>query len=346
MKRRPSTLFELLEDSGAHVTAYDVGRRIGRLARADFLAFEEAREPYPLPMQHQAWFALVQQNARDASEEPVIWFLRLSLDERGLLIPAERDYLLNRLLESAEANRQGGDPQAFLRDNPYAFTPREDRMALFHARLSADLGRPASRFYAHALEYFCGAAGWDQWEFVGYQGIADVACRHAADPLDAAIEHLPAPPMIALGHCLESQRIADPLRTALVARLTRSLNEVPSEIGVLAGLIRALASRSREAAVRQAFYTLLATPAGRDVEILVALSARAWEALADRDLLDRYLFALASNGQAAFVPGIVDLLSVPAVAPTIRQALRASDQNAEVRAAFAAMTVGRNGAAQ
>ena len=150
------------------------------------------------------------------------------LDERGLLIPAERDYLLDRLLESAQARQRGDDPQAFLRDNPHAFTPRDDRMALFHARLSADLGRPPSRFYGHALAYFHGSRGWDQWEFVGYQGIADVACRHDAEPLDAAIERLPAQPLIALCHCLESQQIGDSLEVALRARLTRTLQEDPA----------------------------------------------------------------------------------------------------------------------
>jgi hypothetical protein len=345
--RQATTLFEFLEGTGARVAAYDVGRRIGGLARADFIAFEQAREPYPMPMQRQSRFALIQQDTREDPGDLVIWFLRLSLDEQGLLIPAERDYLLDRLFESAQANRRGHDPQDFLRDNPQAFTPREDRMALFHARVGADLGRPPSRFYAHALDYFRGAAGWDQWEFVGYQGIADVACRHTADPLDTALEQLPAPPLIALGHCLESQRIADPLLTAVLERLTRTLREAPNEIGVLAGLIRALASRGHERSVREVLRTVLATPTGRNVEILVAISGRAWEALADRDLLDRYLFALARNdhGRSAFVHGIGDLLSVPAIAPTVRRALRADDQDAEVRAAFDAMTPGDDGTA-
>ena len=311
------------------------------------MAFEAARAPYPLPMQRQAWFALVQEDAREDPGEPVIWFLRLSLDEQGLLIPAERDYLIGRLLESAQASRRGGDPEDFLRDNPQAFTPRDDRMALFHARLGADLGRPPSRFYAHALDYFHGATGWDRWEFVGYQGIADVACRHDADPLDTAIGHLPAPPLIALGHCLESQRIADPLRAALLDRLTQTLQEAPNEIGVLASLIRALASRSAEGTVREALRSVLATPAGRQVEVLVAISGRAWEALADRGVLDRYLSALARNdhGRSAFAHAVGDLLSLPAIAPTVRRVLRAGDQDAEVRAAFDAMTPGDGGAA-
>ena len=176
------SLFEFLERSSAGVTAYDVGRRIGAIDRATFVGFEHALLAYPLPMQRKAWFALVQRPTTES--EPLIWFLRLDLDEQGLLVQAARDYLLERLLESARARHQGADAQAFLRDNPFAFTPRDDRMALFHARLSADLGLPPSRFHAHAADYFAGRLGWDQWEFVGYQGIADVAPVHRQQSQD------------------------------------------------------------------------------------------------------------------------------------------------------------------
>ena len=335
------TLLGLLEDSGHHVLVYDIGRRVGALSRDLFTAFEAAESPYPRPMQRKAWFALVQTGDEDDAE-PVIWFLHLSLDERGLLIPAERDYLLNRLLESAQARQRGEDPQTFLRDNPHAFTPREERMALFHARLGADLGRPPSRFYAYALDYFRGEHGWDQWGFVGYQGIADVACRHAADPLDAAIDRLPEQPLVALCHCLESQKIGSSLEAALRARLEQTLQHRPEEIGNLAALIRGLASRTAEPAVRRTFGELLTTPTGRNVEVLAAIAGRAWELFDDRDILDAYLLALARNdhGQAAFAHCVSDLLSVPGVAPQVREALRADDQAAETKTAFAAMTGG------
>ena len=59
------TLLEFLEQTGAQVRAYDIGRRIGTLGREQFLAFEKANAPYPLPMQRKAWFALVQLPAAD-----------------------------------------------------------------------------------------------------------------------------------------------------------------------------------------------------------------------------------------------------------------------------------------
>jgi hypothetical protein len=322
------TLYELLERSGAQVRAYDIGRRIGPLEREAFLAFEQATAPYPRPMQRKAWIALVQDSAA-TGDEPVIWFLRLGLDEQGLLIQAERDYLLHRLLESVQARHRGGDPQTFLQDNPCAFTPREDRMALFHAVLSADLGLPPSRFYAHALDYFRGKPGWDQWGFVGYQGIADLACRHDDAPLTGAIGHLPREPLVALCHCLESRLPSPALIDALIDRLHNTLANAPDDGPLLAAIVRGLSARAD-------------SPQGQDIEVLAAIAGRAWDGLADADLLQAYLLRLADSdhGQPVFEHCITDLLALPGVAPGLRRALRSPSQSPSIRRAFARMTGG------
>lgn len=332
-------LTEFLEKTGATVATYDIGRRVGAMERTDFLAFEQAVSPYPLPMQHKAWFALVQITADDP-QDPLIWFLRLSLDEQGLLVQAERDYLFERLLESAQARRQGADPQAFLQDNPYAFTPRDDRMALFHALLSADLGLAPSRHYAHALEYFRGALGWDQWGFVGYQGIADVASRHAGEPLPEAIPCLPGEPLVALCHCLESRPVQAPLAEALQARLQQALGTGQTDIGTVAALIRGLSGSVDRASLVATLNAVLAHPVGSNIEILAAIAGRAWESLCDDALLHTYLQRLAHNdhGQPAFEHCIRDLLSLPALTDQVRGALRSTGQTHTVREAFARMT--------
>lgn len=336
---KSTTLLEFLEDTGARVRVYDLGRRVSELDRETMLGFEKAAAPYPLPMQRKAWLALVQL-IDDRSGEPVIWFLRLDLDEQGLLVQAERDYLLSRLLESAQASVDGADPQVFLQDNPYAFTPRDDRMAQFHALLSRDLGQPPSRFYAHALEYFSGAPGWDQWSFVGYQGIADVACRHRNQPLTDAIAQLPMEPLIALGHCLESQRLEAPLRDALLGRLDEELDRAEPVTGIVATLIRAVSRNSDQAVVQASLRRVLDHPGAGNIEWLAAISGRAWEALSDTQLLDHYLRRLATNdhGQAAFAHCVSDLLSLPGLAERVRARLRDPGQATEVKTAFATMT--------
>ena len=108
MSDKGLSLLGVLEDSGREVLVYDIGRRIGAIPRESFAAFEAGTLPYPLPMQRRAWIAVVQ---RVDDAEPTVWFLRLALDEQGLLVPAERDYLLARLLESAQTGQRGGDPE-------------------------------------------------------------------------------------------------------------------------------------------------------------------------------------------------------------------------------------------
>jgi hypothetical protein len=335
----PLTLLRLLEESGHRVIIYDIGRRVGEVPRRTFERFESASEPYPLPMQRKAWFALVQAGETD-DVEPVIWFLHLSLDEQGLLIPAQRDYLLDRLLESARAGRRGDNPQNLLQDNPHAFTPRQDRMALFHARLGTDLNREPSRFYPHALDYFSGNLGWDQWEFVGYQGIADVACRHDGTPLDAAVPHLPAEPLVALCHCLESQAVSAALQSALLARLASESSTTVPDAGIVSALLRGVSRRADDAEVRRAIAELMEKPLGADVEILAAIAGRCWEALSDPPLLRRFLERLADNshGQPAFEHCVTDLLSLPGTSADVRRALQAEDRGDAVRTAFERMT--------
>ncbi|MCG6966480.1 MAG: DUF3549 family protein [Chromatiaceae bacterium] len=333
------TLYEFLEGTGAQVRAFDIGRRVGALGRELFLAFEQASAPYPRPMQHKAWFALVQLPA-GVQTEPVIWFLRLGLDEQGLLVQAERDHLLNLLLESAHTQAQDTDPRAALSDNPYAFTPRDDRMALFHALLSVDLGLPPSRFYAHALDYFHGRSGWDQWGFVGYQGIADVACRATDEPLTTAIPQLPREPLVALCHCLESRPLGTALVQALQDRLRATLREPAPDVGLVAALLRGLSASSAQAQVATLIGEVLAKPVGGHIEILAAISGRAWEVLLQPALLDAFLRRLAGNehGQTAFQHCVRDLLSLPNLAGPVRLALRSPDQSVAVREAFARMT--------
>ena len=339
------TLLQFLEQSGLDVHVYDIGRRIGQLSREAVQGFEDGVLPYPCPMQRKAWFALVQLSEQQA-EQPVIWFLRLDLDEQGLLVQAERDYLLSRLLESAQAQSRGTDPQVFLQDNPYAFSPREDRMALFHARLGADLGLPPSRFYDHALDYFHGRPGWDQWRFVGYQGIADVACRYSDEPLTQAITALPNEPLVALCHCLESSRPDTPLRDALIIRLKEALVEHDPNIGLIAALVRGLSGLTDDPVVVQALQHLLDQSSANSIEVLAALAGRAWEVLKDSGLLDSFLLRLAKNdhGQPAFNQCVGDLLSLPSIAEHVRGRLRDPAQATQVREAFGRMLAGDDSA--
>ncbi|MEI8631802.1 DUF3549 family protein [Vibrio sp. PP-XX7] len=142
--------------------------------------------------------------------QPWIWFLQFELDERGLLKQSDISQFIQYIGEAmgTRLNQTLTEAQQEkLANNPYTFTPPEEKMAVFHSQVRAMLGLPTSPHYAHALLYFQGELGWDQWQTVGLQGIADICTRlsqteHRGQLLKS-LAHLPKAPCYALLGILE-----------------------------------------------------------------------------------------------------------------------------------------------
>lgn len=318
-----TTLTEFLENAGASLRILDMGRRVVKVGRSRFLQFEQTTIPWPAPLARQAWFGMLMQN--NDLPEPLIWFLRLPLDEQGKLVLASRDYFIHRLIEAWQLNRQnqGGEITDALKDNPCVFKPRDDRMAVFHARASVLMKQPPSRFYEHAQTYFNGEHGWDQWSFVGYQGIADVAARFTEnrETLVKAIPELPPEPLVALCHCLENEPVDHAIAEVLAKRLDASLNDTALVTALIRGLSFTTAATIRESSYRR----VLEMPRlASNIEVLAAIAGRAWEMLHDADFCDVYLTALAANssGQEVFDHCLEDLLFIPELKRPVRESLK------------------------
>lgn len=328
-----STLTELLEATGSRLRIYDMGRRIEKIDREQFMQFERNETTWPAPLSRHAWIALALED--NASAEPVIWFLKLPLDEQGKLVLAARDYIVQRLAEAWALNK-ASDTQTVadaLKDNPFVFKPREDRMAAFHARVSVDLKRPASSYYAHAQDYFDGKPGWHQWQFVGYQGIADLAARFDLDNntnrLATAIPQLPAEPMVALCHCLENEKITHHLAAPLMHRLQAELARSPLNLALITALVRGLSRTSSSTHLQQMFTLVIGNKAAaHQIDMLAAIAGRAWQQLEDSASAILFLQALAKNsaGESAFITIMKDLLAIP----SLRKPLLAAAEEAEI----------------
>ena len=336
------TLTEFLQNTGARISLYDMGRRVVKIPVEDFLEFEKTNIPYPLPLQNQAWFGISMLD-KSVSDEPVIWFLRLPLDEQGKLIQATRDYFLQRLIEVAIDRQSGKETDAF-KDNPYTFKPREERLAIFHAKLARELNRAPSRFFSYALDYFNGKPGWDQWSFVGYQGIADIAAA-VSDPeittiLEKAIPSLPEQPLTALCHCLENEPICKNLSTALLNRLDREMKRDQPNTATITALIRGISCSADKSLKNQMAQRCLSSSMSGNIEVLAALSGRAWELLTQPEIAKLFMESLAINdhGQEAFNQCLLDLLSVPDMKPHVLAAVRDPERSDELAEAFAEMT--------
>jgi hypothetical protein len=341
-----STLTDFLESSGYRLQFYDLGRRVIPMTRNGFRDFESNRLPYPLPLRRQAWFALLFHQRHESATTATIWFLHLPLDEQAKLVLAARDDFMRRLLEglgqTSDSAVRKARIQTTLQDNPHAFKPKPERMAVFHARVTASLQQPPSQYYTHARDYFSGRLGWEQWSFLGYQGIADMAARLQQDDnrqrLKQAIPELPAAPLQALCHCLENFTVTGDIARALLHRARSALNQASPDPQILSACVRGIAC-SRASDVRQRLIDLvLSHPAAKSGDILVAISGRAWEALAVDQLRERFLERLAENDQGAefFNNVLNDLLYLPGVRQALLGTLRGKGHSTRLGSAIEA----------
>lgn len=325
------TLLEFLESTGAKVRFHEIGRRISKLSRDDFLKFEKQEISYPYPLQQQAWFAV---NVQDESlgDEPVIWFLRFPLDETGKLLQAARDYFIHRLLDTAT------DP---LKDNPHVFKPREDKMAVYHARTARQLKQPVSRYYEHAREYLGGEQGWEQWNFVGFQGIADFVEYLDKDNNEAllctALTHLPAQPLEAVCHCLENHRVSLAVSQALLARCEQELQSEQTDANRLANLCRAISQSVSANVKQQLIERVLNSAYGNSQEVVSAVSARCWEWLEKTENAVLFLNQLSRTPQEVFNQCLSDLLFMPGLRNTLLGVIRDPQRPQELGIRFGNM---------
>jgi len=305
-----------------------MGRRIEEIPHAEFLSFEQGETPYPLALQQQAWMGILVWTDEDKNQqnnELVIWFIRFPLDATGKLTSGIRDDFVLRLINK---NNEPVDE-----NNPYGFKPKQEHMAYFHAKAAQLLGQPASSYYEHARDYFTGKPGYDQWAFVGFQGIADIATRLDEDDntemLAKAILELPPQPFEALAQCLEHQKIDDRLSQSIITVLQQELDKTDCDANFLSLCIRALSHSQNQSQLTDQINKVLITETGTHPEILASISGRCWLALQNEKTIALFLQALSqcAEGQEFFNLVIVDLINIPGMQESIFKAVKSPERS-------------------
>ncbi|MGB0466747.1 MAG: DUF3549 family protein [Pontibacterium sp.] len=344
MSHIPS-LVDFLRESGTQIRIFDMGRRVSKMSAETFSKVEQAHIPYPSPFMHHAWVALLMWNPK-LKDQNVVWFLKLPLDEQGYLVQAARDDFVNRLLQNIN-NVLSGDAdskkQDALQDNPFSFKPDQEKMAIFHAHATLAIGQPASQYYEYSQQYFAGQLGFDQWQALGYQGVADLVVRHESgrnsEILAAAIAKLPAEPYEVLCTCLENIEPDHKLFSALDRRMRLSLQDEATHANHIAAQIRAISNGRDETAKRDLLQLVLESAHGQDAEVLAAIATRSCNSLKYPDLLKSYLECLATgrSGQIGFSRMLADLMFMPDLRALILQAFRSPDRSDALTAAIGKM---------
>ncbi|GAB2195900.1 DUF3549 family protein [Sessilibacter sp. MAH4] len=316
---------------GAQARFYDLGRRIRSLSRSEFTSADKLEKPYPLPYLKNAWIGVVFWGKTNV-DSPMVWTLKLPLDEQGYLIPADRDKFLQQLLISVGTNwhaaKTGKQLHAVLENNPYAFDLPEDRKASFHSKISAQLKRPPSRFYETTLKYLQSPSD-EGWQHLGIQGLADVAARWQDNQelLRNSLKSVPAPAFVGLGQLLEHEQIDAALTQVLINRLHEELKQPEQTKGVIAAAIRGISFSQAKGLRHQALTKSMAVMETVDVEVVAAIASRCCDDLADASLGLEFLELLAKLGDETFIRVIADLMALPELRPHLLQAMRQQNRS-------------------
>lgn len=322
---------DFLNQAGTQFKVFDMGRRIQEIPKDDFLSFEQGEMAYPLPLQQQAWLGFIVWT-EDKSAELVIWFLRFPLDASGKLTSGIRDDFVLRLINKDE--KQANE------SNPYGYKPKQEQLATFHAKAAKILAQPASSYYEHARDYFSGKPGFDQWAFVGFQGIADVCARldenDNAAQLSSAIEHIPAQPFEALAQCLEHESLDDSISQAIAQLIDKELAKADCNANYISLCIRALSNTQNRELLTEQLEKILITPTGSNPEVIASISGRCWLALQNAASCLLFLEALANctEGQEFFNLVIIDLINIPGMQDSIHKAVRSSERSEKLSQAI------------
>ena len=330
------SITHFLQTGGFNYRVFDLGRKINRIPDDVFESIEDQKQLYPAPFQKKAWLALLfwedgKQN------EAVIWFLQFPIDELGFLKQEARDAFLIDLLEQTgkniQAKQQGTQALDELKESPFAFKPSPDRLAMFHALATKELDQKPSQYYQHTRDYLSGDAGYDQWQFLGLQGIADVVARLDEDENEAllakAVGLMPEMPLVSFCNALENSIPQEVLTQALSEKLKIELEpKADSSINnqLVAMLLRAL-SGAEPTSLRQVLLQLvLASPAGKDIEVMVAISGRAWNDLHSQPILVAFIANLSEQSEMAFNAILSDLMLIPDMRENVLAVLRDPNQ--------------------
>ncbi len=326
-----SSISELLSLSDSQYRIYDIGRRVDKISKEEFEKIESAHIPYPFPSQGHAFLAIAFWQKQ--SNTPYLWFVKLPLDERGLLNQGARNHFVAIIIEAL-----GGDlsvnpteqQEALLKKNPYHFTPAQYKLAAINSVVSVSLKQQASSYYQPAISYLSGEQGWDNWQKIGVQGLSDFAARltknNNEEILINAIEHLPEQVLSPLCSALENA----PLPAKLIEKIITLYQKAENNTTLALSLLRALSS-STQHPFSQKFMLSLLKKEFLSEEALIIIAGRLWPSLASDSIISSYLEHLVNGDDLdLFMDIFKDLVAIPSTRPLLLQAIRSPNRSSKL----------------
>ena len=330
MSEQIATLGQLLDNAGTQWRAFDIGRHITKLDKKQFLAIEQAQVPYPYPLAGHAWLAIQFWDVK-ASKEPYVWFLKFPVDEQSMLVSASRDHFADMVIQALGTEITGEQADGKLDNNPYVFTPNANKLAAFNAQIKVLLKQPASQYYEHAQLYFSGKIGFDNWQSVALQGIADFALRLDSDTnlgnLKKAWPHLPVEVLQPLSAMLEHVEIPTSISELLVDYAQTAIDN--KDTIAITSALRAISKGQAQGLCAQLVDNVLSSPVGQDSDVLLTIAGRCFTQLENPERLHIFMDNCAHHQQIEeLFPSIfADLVAIPTIRPHLLGLLRKENRS-------------------
>ncbi len=330
MSEQIATLAELLDSAGTQWRAFDIGRHITKLDKKQFLAIEHAQLPYPYPLAGHAWLAIQFWDSK-ATKEPYVWFLKFPLDEQSKLVSASRDHFADMVIQALGTHITGEHADGKLDNNPYVFTPNANKLAAFNAQLKVLLKQPASQYYPYTQLYFSGKLGFENWQNVALQGIADFAMRLDNEcnlaNLQAAWRQLPVEVLQPLSAMLEHVEIPLSLSQLLVEYGQVAIKN--NDIIAVTAALRSLSKGQAHGLTAQLVDDVLASAVNQEADVLLTIAGRCFKQLEDPQRLHVFMDKCAHHQQIAelFASVFADLVAIPTIRPHLLALLRTENRS-------------------
>ncbi len=320
-----STISALLTLSNSQYRVYDIGRKIDKISKDEFKKIELNQIPYPFPSQGHAFIALTFWQKQ--SLQPYLWFIKLPLDERGLINLVARDHFIAIIIEALGKDltvTPTEQQESLLKNNPYHFTPSQYKLAALNSKIKFTLKQEPSEFLNTAKQYLSGDLGWQNWQKIGVQGLTDFAAAinqdNHSDMLSKALTTIAPEVLLPLCAALENEPLPVTLIDCILDKLQAAF--VNNNLELQQHLLRSLASSCHHQHVSNFITKLLAQQQLSD-EVLITLAGRCWLLWQQQTLLMSYLEQVVNHGDAPLFNAIFkDLVAIPKIRAVLFQCMR------------------------
>jgi len=329
-----NSISEFLLHAGTEYLVFDLGRRLEPTDSQTFLEIENGNAYAPYPRQQHAWFGIVFWN-KNASTQHYIWFVKLPLDEQGLVVAAARNHFLEIIVDAlGQSVAEDTDKAQTLPDNPYSFVPNQSQLAQFNALVKSTLNQALSED-AQKVEAYIQAPQLVDWQQISMQSVADFVYRfntHSKkDVLENAIKSNASLYSDVFFNTLMEMSESVPLSEEL---LSAYLREIENKDDVNLAALRATSEGTFKPAINSKLLDLLKSEKTQRLDILSVIAARHFEQM-EPLLLSAFLEQAAvvddkeDHKGALFAGFFSDLVQIPKLRRQVLTLLH-SDANSQV----------------